>query len=124
MEFISLSGEPEDLACCENILAFLQREKKKIYYYNDFLAAIDGMRLRDPIQNVQRCLNVLKSKRIGILKQEYRYLDDDGVVYPVETEDLQAASQDGQLYLEWRNHADAGYLSKVYIVFVPLEVGL
>jgi hypothetical protein len=124
MDAIKYSGVPEDVFFCEKILDVLQQKNKKFYYYSDFLGLVSNMGLIDPSQNVQRCLNILKSKRVGVLKQEYRYVDDDDVIYSVEAEDLQVANENGYLFLEWRNFPDPDYLSKVYIVFVCLEGGL
>lgn len=118
LDAIDFLGRPEDVACCEKILTLLLQCNKRIYYYNDFLEVVSSLELQDPIQNVQRCLNLLKSKRAGWLRQEYRYLNDDGVVYDVGLEDLQAAHEDGALNLEWRNSPDYEYSSKVYIVFI------
>jgi hypothetical protein len=110
-------GSAEDVACCVLLLDFIQKKTKKIYYYADFVGAVAELNLNDPIQLVQRSLNLFKSKKLAILRQEYRYLDDDGVVYAVEVEDLQGAHLDGRLFLEWRNYSDPDFASKVYIVF-------
>lgn len=117
-------GSIEDVACCARLLNFIEKKTRKIYYYADFVEAVVELNLDDPIQKVQRCLNLFKSKRLAILRQEYRYLDDDGVVYPVEIEDLQAAHMDGRLYLDWRNYSDPEFASKVYIVFFAGDGGL
>lgn len=118
LEAVKVFGSPEDVACCGLLLDYIEAKSKKIYYYSDFVEAVSALHLRDAIQNVQRCLNVLKSKRLSVIKQEYRYLDDDGVIYEVGVEDLQAAYEDGALNLEWRNQPDSDFASKIYIVFV------
>ncbi|WEA19042.1 hypothetical protein [Pseudomonas juntendi] len=121
VEVVSSFGSPGDAACCAIIFDYVQSGSKRLYHYSDFVEAVAGLNLPDSIQNVQRCLNVLKSKRFGLLRQEYRYLDDDGVVYPVDVEDIQAAYTDGALCLEWRNFPDPDFASKIYIVFLPVE---
>ena len=110
-------GSSEDVACCAALLDFIEKSSKKVYYYADFVASVERLHLDEPIQYVQRCVNLFKSKRINLLRQEYRYADDDGVIYPVDVEDLQAAYADGRLFLEWRNCSDSDFASKVYIVF-------
>ncbi|UVL22768.1 hypothetical protein [Pseudomonas donghuensis] len=111
-------GSSEDVACCARLLDYLESKSKRIYYYSDFVEAVAELELSDPLQVVQRSLNIFKSKKIDLIRQEYRYLDDDGVVYPVSVDDLQAAYSDGSLFLEWRNVADPGFATKVYIVFL------
>ncbi|WP_153000574.1 hypothetical protein [Pseudomonas syringae] len=110
-------GSSEDVSCCAQLLEYIEAGSKRIYYYSDFVEAVSGLHLQDPMQNVQRSLNVLKSKSVGLLRQEYRYLDDDGVVYPVAIEELQAAYSDGSLHLDWRNGSDSDFAAKVYMVF-------
>lgn len=121
IELLHLSGTPEDVACCEALLNYIESSKKSLYVYGDFVSAVDSLGLRDAIQNIQRCVNILKTKKIGLLRQEYRYLDDDDVIYPVKLEDLQAAYLEGYLYLDWRNASDSDYASKIYIVFCVNE---
>ena len=116
-------GSTEDVSCCARLLDYIEAGTKRIYYYSDFVDAVSQLHLSEPMQNVQRSLNLFKSKRFALLRQEYRYLDDDGVVYDVEVEDLQAAYEDGSLYLDWRNVADPDFASKVYIVFIACSGG-
>jgi len=117
IEAMTIFGSPEDVSCCAQLLEYIETGSKRIYYYSDFIEAVSDLHLHDPIQTVQRSLNLFKSRGFGLLRQEYRYLDDDGVVYPVEVEDLQAAYDDGALYLDWRNGSDSDFADKVYIVF-------
>ncbi|MCY1561454.1 hypothetical protein D9M68_987120 [compost metagenome] len=107
------------MVCCVKAIDLLLRRAKKTYTYFDLLEAIKEERdaISDPLQVIQRCINLLKSSKVGMIRQEYRYLDDDGVIYNVDTEDLQAAYMDGKLHLEWRNYSDPEFESKVYVVF-------
>lgn len=109
----------EEVVCCVKVIDLLLRRAKKTYTYFDLLEAIKEERdaISDPLQVIQRCINLLKSSKVGMIRQEYRYLDDDGVIYNVDTEDLQAAYMDGKLHLEWRNYSDPEFESKVYVVF-------
>ena len=117
IEAMTVFGSSEDVSCCAQLLEYIETGSKRIYYYSDFVEAVSSLGLDDPIQTVQRSLNLFKSKGFGLLRQEYRYLDDDGVVYPVDVEDLQVAYSDGALFLDWRNGSDYDFASKVYIVF-------
>lgn len=114
-------GTSDDAACCAMLFDYIKSDAKKLYYYSDFVDAVSSLNLQDSIQNVQRCLNIFKSKRSGMLRQEYRYLDDDGVVHPVDVEDIQAAYANGALFLEWLNYPDPEFSTKIYIVFVSVE---
>lgn len=118
LEVMTSLGSPEDVACCARLLDYLEVNPKRIYYYSDFVDAVADLKLYDPLQVVQRSLNIFKSKKFDIIRQEYRYLDDDGVVYPVSVEELQTAYLDGALFLDWRNVADPEFAAKVYIVFL------
>lgn len=117
-------GTSEDVACCARLLDYLEMKPKKIYYYSDFVNAVSDLKMPDPLQVVQRSINVLKSRNTDFLRQEYRYIDDDGVIYPVTVDDLQTAYMDGSLYLEWRNIEDQDFSSKVYIVFLSGSGGV
>lgn len=123
IEVMKSFGSSEDVSCCARLLDYIEKSSKRIYYYSDFVDAVSRLHLSEPMQNVQRSLNLFKSKNFALLRQEYRYLDDDGVVYGVEVEDLQAAYEEGSLYLEWRNVADSDFASKVYIVFIACSGG-
>lgn len=102
--------------CCKKIVELIlsSAEQKPVYSYADFMRVVDGA---CSIEQVQLCLNYLKSPSVKLVEQQYRYLDDD-VIYNVSAEDLQAAFMNGALNVEDRGYPDPQYQSKVYIVFM------
>lgn len=104
---------------CQKIAAHVITSKKKIFYYTDFLHACEIQKNEpEDLHNIQLCVNFLKSKRISLLRQEYRY-EYDEVLYEVKTEDLQAAHESGTLFLDYLGFSDPNWKSRVYVVFVP-----
>lgn len=102
--------------CCKEIVEFIlsSQERTPVFSYSDFMGVVKN---ECSIEQIQLCLNFLKSTQIKLLEQQYRYIDDD-VVYSVTSEDLQAAFMNGALSLEDRGYPDRDYQSKVYVVFV------
>lgn len=118
----SVGFEPPVADCCKKIASLLFSSDKRLYYYVDFLEAC-GLSADTPqdLHKIQFCINFLKSNSIALIKQEYRYICED-VVYEVSVEDLQAAYEDGALSLDFLNHSDRDWQSKVYVVFVRNSV--
>jgi hypothetical protein len=102
--------------CCKEIVELIlsSSERKPVFSYSDFMSVVDG---ECSIEQVQLCLNFLKSASVKLIEQQYRYVDED-VIYDVSVEDLQAAFMNGSLSIEDRGYPDRDYQSKVYIVFV------
>lgn len=102
--------------CCKEIVEFIlsSQEKRPVFSYSDFINVLGG---ECSIEQVQLCLNFLKSTPINLVEQCYRYVDED-LIYEVSVEELQAAFMNGSLDIEDRGYPDRDYQSKVYIVFV------
>lgn len=96
----------------EHILSSV--EYNPVFSYSDFLSVAGG---KCSLEQVQLCVNYLKSPSIKLIEQQYRYIDED-VIYDVSIEDLQSAFLNGALNLEDRGYPDQDYESKVYVVFV------
>jgi len=118
----SLGYDPSIERCCYQIANFVLQQKKPYFTYHDFLSATGKAEDDAGFADVQRCIEILKSRQIKLIGQAYKYFDDN-VVYDVSLEDLQLASINGALSLELRGYADPHYKSKVYVVFVRHEEG-
>lgn len=117
-ELASAGFEQPLVDYCQKIAAYVISSNKRIFYYADFLHAcnISNNKPKD-LHNIQLCANFLRSKRISLLRQEYRYEYDD-VLYEVEIEDLQAAHENGALFLDSLGFSDSNWKPKVYVVFI------
>lgn len=118
-EIDSVEFERPLASLCKKIAAYIISSKKIIFYYVDFLQACDLYDgTPEDLHAVQLCINFLKSKKISLIRQEYRYEYED-VLYEVAVEDLQAAYENDSLYIDYLGFSDSNWRSKVYIVFVP-----
>ncbi|MFG9664556.1 hypothetical protein ACEP24_27130 [Pseudomonas aeruginosa] len=110
-----------DVECCKCLADFIMERASSgaVYSYTDFMQAChkspDDL---SALADLQVCINILKSPRVGLLKEEYRYIADDETIYDVSVSDLQVAFEDGALHVDGLGYSDVDYLSKVYIVFV------
>lgn len=106
-----------DVGCCKNIAAAILSDSRQIYTYGDLLnSANSGEDSGYDIGDVQCAINVLKSDHVQLLRELYRYIDND-VIYDLSLEDLQVAMLDGALDLELRGYPDRDFKSKVYVIF-------
>lgn len=115
-----------DVGCCKKIVAELLESDRQFYTYGDLLNSansssgtvyeVDDVDTVYEIDDVQCAINVLKSERVQLLHEVYRYIDDD-VIYDLSLEELQVAMADGILDLELRGYPDRNFKSKVYVIF-------
>lgn len=113
-----LFGGGGDVRCCKNIASAVLNGSRVVYTYGDLLnSAGSDSEARFEIADVQCAINVLKGSQIRLLREVYRYIDDDDVIYDLSTEELQVAMRDGVLDLELRGYPDRDFKSKVYVIF-------
>lgn len=114
---IYLTGEDGDARCCKKLALSILHEQRAFYSYGDLLNIANfGTAECFNINDVQLAINVLKGTSIKLLREVYRYIDDD-VIYDLSADELQTALKDGILDLELRGYPDRDFKSKVYVIF-------
>ncbi|WP_426108325.1 hypothetical protein [Pseudomonas sp. TWR1-1-4] len=112
-----LFGDDRDVHCCKNIASAVLHDSRVFYTYGDLLVSAGANSgVAYEISDVQYAINVLKGSQVRLLREVYRYIDED-VIYDLSTEELQVAMQDGALNLELRGYPDRDFKSKVYVIF-------
>lgn len=84
------------------------------YSYAALIDALDDCAIED----LQRALNYLKASPINLFKQQYQYLDTDGVPHDISREDLQAAMVDNALSHPEHGYLDPDFKDRVYVLYV------
>jgi len=100
---------------CLKLVELVQEapEAKAIYTYAHLMQSVGT----EDIERLQAAINYLKSSPIKLFSQQYQYVDDDGVVYFLDKEDLQAALADGALPHPDHGRLDFDFSNKVFIVY-------
>jgi hypothetical protein len=112
-----LVGGGSDAQCCKQIVSVILNDDRKFYTYGELLEGANAGSVKGfNISDVQFALNVLKGSSIKLLRETYRYIDDD-LIYDLSVEELQLAMQDGVLELELRGYPDRDFKSKVFLIF-------
>lgn len=112
-----LFGGAGNVQCCKSIASAILKDTRRFYTYGDLLNVVAAdVGSRCEISDVQSAINVLKGAQVRLLREVYRYIDED-VIYDLSTEELQVAMRDGFLDLELRGYPDREFKSKVYVIF-------
>lgn len=103
--------------CCRSIFdaAIESPIENPVFTYE---ALLDFTHRSCSLDQLQRCLNYLKSPPLSVFKQKYQFVEDSGDFYELDIEALRDAAENGVLAHPHYSYNVDNYMQYVYVVFV------